>query len=69
MNLFPERIHAEIEKRRDMFPLLGDVHEIWIAEKIPFFQQGDGDVWFELWEGGERIRSFDFENGSMSTRS
>jgi hypothetical protein len=65
MNLFPERIHQEIGKRRAMFPSLRDVHEIWIAEKIPFFQGRDGDVWFELWEGSKPIRHFDFQDGTL----
>jgi hypothetical protein len=69
MNLLPERIHQEIEKRRAMFPSLRDVHEIWIADKIPFFQQEDGDVWFELWEGGKPIRHFDFQDGKLFARS
>lgn len=38
MNLLPESIHEEIEKRRAMFPKLADVDEIWIIENIPFFQ-------------------------------
>ncbi len=63
MNLFPEKIHEEIEKRRAAFPSLRDVDEIWIAEKIPFFQERDGDVWFELWKGGECIRGFSFQDG------
>jgi hypothetical protein len=69
MNLFPERIHQEIEKRRSMFPSLRDVHEIWIAERIPFFQEKDGDLWFELWEGGKPIRHFDFQDGKLFARS
>jgi hypothetical protein len=69
MNLFPERIHQEIEKRRATFPSLRDVHEIWIAEKIPFFQEKDGDVWFELWKGGKPIRHFDFQGGKLFARS
>ncbi len=69
MNLFPERIYQEIEKRRAVFPSLHDVHEIWVAEKIPFFQERDGDVWFELWEGGKPIRHFDFQDGKLVARS
>jgi hypothetical protein len=69
MNLFPERIHQEIERRREMFPSLRDIHEIWIAEKIPFFQNTDGDVRFELWERGKMIRTFDFQGGKLFTRS
>ncbi len=63
MNLFPERIHEEIEKRRAAFPSLRDVDGIWIAEKIPFFQERDGDVWFELWKGNECVRSLSFQDG------
>lgn len=69
MNLFPERIHQEIEKRRAMFPALGEVHEIWVVEKIPFFQEKAGDVRFELWRGEELVRSFDFQDGKLFTRS
>ncbi len=69
MNLFPERIHQEIEKHRAMFPSLRDVHEIWIAEKIPFPHEKEGDVGFELWEGGKLIRSFDFIDGELFERS
>src|SRR5262249_13726310 len=42
MNLLPKSINEEIEKRRAMFPRLADVHEIWIVENIPFFQEKDG---------------------------
>lgn len=62
MNLYPRRILAEIEKRRPAFPALADVHEIWIAEKIEFFQANDGDVRFERFVDGRVVQSFDFQD-------
>ena len=69
MNLLPENIHAEVEKRRAIFPKLAHVHEIWIVERIPFFQAHDGDVRFELWEDGELVHDYDFQNAKLLTQS
>ncbi len=62
MNLYPRRILDEIEKRRPAFPALADVHEIWIAEKIEFFQANDGDVRFERFVDGRVVQSFAFQD-------
>ena len=69
MNLLPESIYKEVERFRTVFPGLADVHEIWIVENIPFPHQKDGNIRFELWAGGEVIRSFDFQDGKLFTRS
>ena len=68
MNLFPESVLDEIENFRPLFPELADVHEVWIVENIPFFQGTDGSVRFELREGGEIVRSFDFQDGKLFAR-
>jgi hypothetical protein len=68
-NLYPESIHSEIDQRRPAFPELADVHEIWIVEKMPFFQPGDGDAYFELREAGETIKSFGFHDGKLVSRA
>jgi len=65
MNLDVDRILQEIAKRRSKFPELICVHEIWIAEKIPFFQPTEGDVRFELHKDGHLMQSFDFRSGKL----
>lgn len=40
------------------------LHEIWIVEKMPFFQPGDGAAYFELWEGGDVIGASVFTMGN-----
>jgi hypothetical protein len=67
LNLHPKSIYDEIEIRRDQFPELAHVNEIWIVEKMPFFRPGDAH--FELYKAGECIRSFGFYDGELRTRS
>ncbi len=67
MNLLPESICGEIEKRIAVFPALADVHEIWIVETM--FYERDGYVRFELYENSRLVRSFDFQHDELFTRS
>lgn len=69
MNLFPERIIGEIEKRRASFPDLGDVDEVWIIETI-FYETAFGGtcLCFELYKDGKVVGSFDFEGEKLMTR-
>jgi hypothetical protein len=66
MNLFPQRILEEIEKRQASFPDLANVAEIWIIETI-FYGTAFGGTYlrFELYKSGEVVRSFDFEGGKL----
>lgn len=67
MNLFPQRILEEIEKRQAAFPDLAKVDEIWIIETI-FYGTAFGGSYlrFELYKSGDVIRSFDFESGKLT---
>src|SRR5262249_51991187 len=65
MNLYPKAICNEIDSRRAQFPQLAEVHEIWIVEKIPFFQTSEGDAHFELYREDECVRSFSFCDGQL----
>ena len=69
MNLSPERMLGEIEKRRASFPDLAGVDEIWIIETI-FYGTAFGGTYlrFELYKGSDVVGSFDFEGGSMITK-
>jgi hypothetical protein len=69
MNLFPERILGEIEKRRASFPDLGGVDEIWIIETI-FYETAFGGtcLCFELYKDGKVVGSFDFEGEKLMTK-
>jgi hypothetical protein len=70
MNLEPESILNEIEKRRNTWPDLAHVHEIWIIETI-FYETPFGGTYlrFELYENGSEERSFDFEGGKLIMKS
>jgi hypothetical protein len=69
MNLFPERILGEIEKRRASFSDLADVDEIWIIETI-FYETAFGGTClrFELYKDGKVVGSFDFEGEKLMTK-
>lgn len=69
MNLLPERKLAEIESRRAVFPELAKVDEIWILETI-FYGTAFGGKYlrFELYDNGNVIRSYDFQEGKLLTR-
>ncbi len=68
MNLDPQRMLDEIEKRRASFPDLVRVDEIWIIE-MPFYGTAFGGTYvrFELYENGTLVRSFDFNDGKLMT--
>jgi hypothetical protein len=67
MNLFPESMLEEFEKRRAEFPALADVDEIWIIE-TPFYETPFGGTYlrFELYDrNGDVVRSYDFNEGKL----
>ena len=66
MNLTPQRMLGEIEKRRASFPDLASVDEIWIIETI-FYGTTFGGTYlrFELYKGDDVIVSFDFKDGKL----
>jgi hypothetical protein len=71
MNLLPENMLDEIEKRRALFPDLGRVDEVWIIETI-FYGTAFGGTYlrFELYgKNGDIIRSFDFNDGELISES
>ena len=69
MNLFPERMLGEIEKRRASFPDLAEVDDIWIIETM-FYGTPFGGTYlrFELYKGGKVVGSFDFEGEKLMTK-
>ena len=69
MNLLPEDILAEIERRRTLFSELGKVDEVWIIETI-FYGTAFGGTYlrFELRENGHLARSYDFKDEKLLTR-
>jgi hypothetical protein len=70
MNLSPQSILDQIEKRRGSFPQLADVNEIWIVETIFYGTAFEGTyLRFELYENGNVVRSFDFNDRRLLTRS
>ena len=70
MNLHPQSMLSEIEKRRKTFPDLAHVDEIWIMETI-FYGSAFGGTYlrFELYENGTEVRSFDFDGGKLVMKS
>jgi len=70
MNLYPQSMLDEIEKRRASFPGLAHVDEIWILETI-FYGTAFGGTYlrFELYENGNEVRSFDFDGGKLVMKS
>ena len=62
MNLCPQSILDQIEKRRGSFPQLAGVDEIWFVETI-FWGTTFGGTYlrFELYENGNVLRSLDFQ--------
>lgn len=69
MNLYPQDMLDEIEKRRALFPKLAGIHEIWIMETI-FYGTPLGGTYlrFELYENGNEVSSFDFNDGRLVTK-
>ena len=69
MNLLPESMLAEIDRRRSSFPELAKVDEIWIIETI-FYGTAFGGTYvrFELYENGDIARSYDFKDEKLLTR-
>jgi len=70
MNLIPESMLDEIEKRRPAFPQLDNVDEIWIVETI-FYGTAFGGTYlrFEHYRNGEMVGSLDFKDQKLLTRS
>jgi hypothetical protein len=66
MNLYPESMLDEIEKRRPSFPDLAHVDEIWILETV-FYGTAFGGTYFrfEIYENGNLVQSFDFNGGNL----
>ncbi len=66
MLLLPENILGEIERRRDSFPNLAEVDEIWLLETI-FYGTAFGGTYlrFELLQNGNIIGSYDFSDGKL----
>jgi len=66
MNLDPQRMLDEIDKRRPAFPDLARVDQIWIVE-TPFYGTAFGGTYFrfELYENGTVVRSFGFSEGKL----
>lgn len=69
MNLYPQDILDEIEKRRASFPALAHIDEIWIVETM-FYGTAFGGAYlrFERYENGIEITSFDFDGGKLLTK-
>jgi len=69
MNLLPEGMLAEIERRRASFPELAKVDEIWVIETILYRTEFGGTyLRFELYENGHVTRSYDFKDEKLLTR-
>lgn len=70
MNLYPQSMLDEIEKRRASFPGLAHVDEIWIGGTI-FYGTAFGGTYlrFELYENDNEVRSFDFDGGKLVMKS
>ncbi len=66
MNLVPEQILREVERRRVSFPDLKHVREIWFIETI-FYRTAFGGTYlrFELYEAGNVAGSYDFADGTL----
>lgn len=58
MNLYPSRMLEEIEKRRNHFPELGGINEIWILETM--FYEKESYLRFERFDNGVLVSSLDF---------
>jgi hypothetical protein len=63
MNLLPENILDEIEKRKLVFPELASVDEIWIIETM--FYDRESYLRFERFENGKLVGSLDFLAGAL----
>jgi len=70
MNCVPASILEEIESRRQRFPMLSCVDEIWIVE-TPFYGTVFGGTYlrFERYLNGKMIESLDFDDGKLLMRS
>jgi hypothetical protein len=63
MNLYPESMIDEIEKRRATFPNLAAIDEIWIVETMSY--ETDSYLCFEQYEEGRVIRSLVFHGAEL----
>jgi hypothetical protein len=71
MNLPPEMMLEEIEKRRASFPNLARVDEIWIIE-TPFYGTDFGGTHFRFErydKKGDIVQSYDFNEGKLISES
>jgi hypothetical protein len=66
MNLRQLKMLDEIDKQRASFPGLAYVDEIWILETIFYGTAFGGNyLRFELFENGDEVGSFDFDDGKL----
>jgi hypothetical protein len=63
MNLYPDRMLEEIEKRKNAFPELARVDEIWILETM--FYEREGHLGFERFESGTLVGSLYFSGAEL----
>jgi hypothetical protein len=69
MNLAPKQILDEIERRRESFPGLNSVDEIWIVETIFYGTDFGRDyIRFELFQNEGLASSYDFNATQLLTR-
>jgi hypothetical protein len=63
MNLYPNRMLEEIEKRKAAFPELAQIDEIWILETMLYDR--DSYLRFERYENGTLMGSLDFQGAKL----
>lgn len=63
MNLYPNRMLEEIEKRKAAFPEFARIDEIWILETMLY--ERDSYLRFERYENGKLIASLDFQGAKL----
>lgn len=69
MNLYPQSICGEIEKRKSTIAELAHVHEIWVTETMFYEKENEGYLAFELYENGRLTQRFDFQDGRLFSRA
>jgi hypothetical protein len=63
MNLYPNHMIEEVEKRKSRFPDLACVDEIWILETM--FYDRESYLRFERFENGELVGSLNFDGAGL----
>ena len=70
MNLYPDRMLDEINKRRPTFPDLARVDEIWIIEAMFYGTAFGGNyVRFDHHQNGKKVESLTFNDGKLRMMS